>query len=55
MSKFKIGDRVKIVDFYDKSKIGTVGVVNDIMYGNHCRIDDSNNYIQDSCLELLCD
>lgn len=52
MNRFKIGDKVKIVDFYDKSKIGMVGIVNDVKYGNHYCIDNSNNYIQDSCLEL---
>lgn len=54
MQKYNIGDKVKVVDYYDKDKIGTIGVVNDIINGNHYRIDQSNNYIQDCCLEL-CD
>ena len=52
MAKFKIGDKVKIESFYEKSKIGYTGVVNAIEYGNHYRIDDTNNYIQEECLVL---
>lgn len=55
MAKFKIGDKVKVVEYYDKQKIGTVGIVNDIVNGNHLRIDGSNTYIQDTCLELCGD
>lgn len=51
MGKFNIGDKVKIKYFYNKSKIGIIGVVNDILFGNHYRIDNSNNYIQEECLE----
>lgn len=52
MGKFKIGDKVKIESFYDKSKNGIIGVVNDILFGNHYRIDNSNNYIQEECLDF---